>query len=247
MDIGIVILATNSYFVLGLRFMHKFMRYYQGKANITFYFFSNEEPKDYMPFSNIVWVPAKHASWADGTNSKFQSIITLAGQDEDYLYYFDADTSVNKPFTEEWFIGDLVGGEHYCNRYKGPKPYDRNPASKSYIPVNTPHPQMYYYGAFFGGKKKNVIDFCLILRKNQQEDKKINYEPAVNDESYINQYFHYNPPKVVPCEKFAFLISDKGGITDTRVVNKNIDDIKNQIKQHKTEDWDIANGKFIIR
>ena len=39
-------------------------------------------------------------------------------KDEEYLYYFDADTSINKDFTEEWFIGDLVGGEHYCNRYE---------------------------------------------------------------------------------------------------------------------------------
>ena len=34
-----------------------------------------------------------------------------------------------------------------------------------------------------------------ILLQWQLEDKKINYEPGVNDESYINAYFHYNPPK----------------------------------------------------
>lgn len=245
MKIGIVILATNSYFVLGLRFMHKFMRYYQGKANVTFYFFSDEDPKNYVPFSNIIWIATQHNSWIEGTNSKFSSIVSAChiGSD-DYIYYFDADTSINKPFIEDWFLGELVGGEHYCNRYEGRKPYDRNPRSKAYIPLDTSLPQTYYYGAFFGGKREKVLDFCRILIENQLEDKKIKYEPGVNDESYINQYFHYNPPMTVPVEKFAFIISDKGGIKDTRSMKTNINLIKNDIKKHKTSNWDIINGKF---
>ena len=135
MKIGIVILATNSYFVLGVRFITKFMQYYKGKANITFYFFSNGDPKSYVPFSNVVWINTQHESWVEATNSKFKSIVSLVDKDEEYLYYFDADTSINKDFTEEWFIGDLVGGEHYCNRYEGRKPYDRNPISKAYVPL----------------------------------------------------------------------------------------------------------------
>ena len=37
--IGIVIIATNSYFVLGIRFIKKFMHHYKGSQKITFYFF----------------------------------------------------------------------------------------------------------------------------------------------------------------------------------------------------------------
>lgn len=69
---------------------------------------------------------------------------------------------------------------------------------------------------------------------------------GVNDESYINQYFHYNPPTTVSTEKFAFLISDKGGMKDTRFINTNINLIKNEIKKHKTSNWDIINGKFTL-
>ena len=36
--IGIVILATNAYFVLGVRFIKKFMHHYKGDSKITFYF-----------------------------------------------------------------------------------------------------------------------------------------------------------------------------------------------------------------
>lgn len=247
MKIGIVILATNSYFVLGLRFMHKFMRYYRGGAQVTFYFFSNEDPKGYCSFNNIVYKNTIHTDWAQATNSKFSNILSLSDADEDYLYYFDADTSINKDFTEEWFLGDLVGGEHYCNRYEGRKPYDTNPQSKSYVPDNSPLPQIYYYGAFFGGKKDKVLEFCKILRENQIEDKKIPYEPGVNDESYINQYFHYNPPTLtVPSDKFAFIISDKGGIKDTRNTKTNIINTKKSIKLRHSSNWDIINGKFTI-
>ena len=73
-----------------------------------------------------------------------------------------------------------------------------------------------------------------------------NEELGVNDESYINQYFHYNPPITVPCDKFAFIISDKGGMIDTRHVDKDIQEIKKQIKENKDKKWDIINGKFIL-
>ena len=43
--VGIVILATNAYFVLGVNFMRKFSHHYKGDAKITFYFFSDTDPK----------------------------------------------------------------------------------------------------------------------------------------------------------------------------------------------------------
>ena len=47
--IGIVILATNAYFVLGINFIKKFSYHYKGDAKITFYFFSDTDPKEYLP------------------------------------------------------------------------------------------------------------------------------------------------------------------------------------------------------
>ena len=48
-NIGIVIIATNAYFVLGVRFIKKFMHHYKGDNSITFYFFSDTDPKPYLP------------------------------------------------------------------------------------------------------------------------------------------------------------------------------------------------------
>lgn len=246
MNIGIVVIATNAYFILGLRFIQKFKKYYTGNSKITFYFFSDTDPKDYTDIENVIYFKTYHNNWQDGTNSKFKNILETKA-DADYLYYFDSDTNVERDFDESWFIGDMVGGEHYANRdvMKDKKAYDRNPKSEAYIPYETSLEQIYYYGAFFGGKTSNVMKFAQLMTEWQAKDRSIGYEPAVNDESYINRYFHYYKPKVVPSDQFAFLISDKGGLGDTRFVTLDIEDKKKIIKENKGKDFDLKNNQLI--
>jgi hypothetical protein len=244
MKIGILLICTNSYFILGLRFIKSFMKYYIGTHKIHFYVFTDTDPRPYAPnIKNITYMNLSHKNWADATNSKFNMALTLADKDCDYLFYFDADTAIDKPFDDWFMVGDLVGGEHF-NNVDAVKPYDRNPQSKSYVPLDTPLPQMYYYGAFFGGRKDKVMEFCRILSENQLKDKKINYEPAVNDESYINQYFHYFPPSTVPSSNFKFLISDKGGIQNTRDPNVDISAYKQAVLNRPREFFLLQNGEL---
>jgi len=245
--IGIVILATNAYFVLGVRFIKKFMYHYKGDKQIKFYFFSDLNPKTYIQDNiHVEYHYDKHNNWQDGTNSKFKNIITLEDCDSDYLYYFDADTSVSRDFNEEWFLGDLVGGEHFGNRdwLKNGAGFDRNPQSKAYVPIDSELPYTYHYGAFFGGEKNKVINFCKTLREWQIEDKKIPYEPGCNDETYINTYFHYNPPHTVPCENFVFDISHKGGIGETRDISLDVSNLKEEMLIYKDSVYDVADGKI---
>jgi hypothetical protein len=251
--IGIVILATNAYFVLGVRFIKRFNYYYKGERKVKFYLFSDQDPKDYVSDDiDVSYHYDKHENWQEGTNSKFKNIVSIKEvieKDCDYIYYFDADTNVNNEFTEDWFLGDLVGGEHYGNRdwLKDGAGFDRNPISKAYVPLDSELPYTYHYGAFFGGKTNLLMEFCSALIHYQIEDKKIGYEPGVNDESYINKYFHFNPPTyTVPCDKFAFAISDKGGIGETRYPNLNIEDHKNKLLSAKNNMINITNNQVII-
>lgn len=252
MRIGIVVICTNAYFILGLRFVKKFMKHYKGGHDIDFYLFTDTDPHPYTPnITNIHYFHTIHKHWVDGTNSKFRNILGLEKEPCDYLYYFDADTNIVNDFTEDWFLGDLVGGEHFNNCYKNAdgspkeKPYDRHPLSRAYIPFNTDLPQMYYYGAFFGGKKERVLEFCKTNCDNQLADKAIFYEPIWNDESYINRYFHYNSPTyVVPTNKFGFCISDKGGIGETRRTSLEIDSFKKQVLENPESIFDIRHGEL---
>lgn len=250
-NIGIVILATNAYFVLGINFIKKFMHHYKGNSKITFYFFSDTDPKDYLPENiDVKFTHQVHDSWLNGTNSKFSNILSLENCDSDYLIYFDADTSVSRDFTEDWFIGETVGLEHFGNNgwMKEVKGYDRNPQSKAYVPFDTPLFQMYYHGCLFGGKKDKIIEVCKVLYNNQLEDKKINYEPGVNDESYINQYYHYNPPALtVYLSDYVFNVSDKGGIQNSRDVNLNLDELKADMLANRDKLYDLENAKLVLR
>jgi hypothetical protein len=248
--IGIVILATNAYFVLGVNFIKSFSHYYKGDSKITFYFFSDTDPVDYLPENiDVQYIHQSHDSWVNATNSKFINIISLENCDSDYLIYFDADTSVHKDFTDEWFIGDTVGLEHFGNNdwMKDVKGYDRNPISKAYVPFDTTLPQMYYHGCLFGGRKDKIIEICKILYDNQLEDAKIPYEPGVNDESYINQYYHYNPPTLtVYLDKYMFNVSDKGGIEHNRDVNFDVSEIKNMMKINRNNNYILCGGNLIL-
>jgi len=250
MKIGIVVLATNAYFVLGIRFIKRFMQFYTGKEKIKFFFFSDIDPKDYVPDDiDVEYIHTVNHNWVDGTNLKFISIISLENQDVDYLFYFDADTNVNSEFTEEWFLGDMVGGQHYGDQtwMLVNKPFERHQRSKAYIPKYTAHPEMYFYGAFFGGTKEKMISFCRLMRSYQLTDREWGYEPGVNDESYINREFHFNPPeRIVLCKDFKFLISDKGGIGETRNMNLDVSHIKSALKAHKNDDINIQSNIVIV-
>lgn len=259
MKIGIAILATNAYFVLGIRFIKRFMQFYKGPYYIRFFLFCDEDPLPYLPEGieedfalhmdyDVKYIHTTNKNWVDGTNLKFESIISLENEEIDYLFYFDADTNIDKNFTEEWFLGDMVGGQHYGDKdwMKNKKAFDRNPRSKAYVPKDTKLPQMYFYGAFFGGKKDRMIEFCKLMRSYQLADKEWGYEPGVNDESYINREFHFNPPtKIVLCPDFKFLISDKGGIGETRDMNLNTDKIKGDLLAFRDVPINIQHGKVI--
>jgi hypothetical protein len=243
MKIGIVIVATNAYFVLGLRFMRRFTHFYRGDNQITFHFFSDTNPTSYLSMDNIIYYPTKHTSWQEGTNSKFTNILSIT-KEEDYLFYFDADTNVIENFTDAWFFGELVGGEHNLNGHRA-LPFERNPISMACVPENTKLPQVYYYGAFFGGRTDKMISMCNTLLTNQLIDEEIPFQPGVNDESYINEYFHYNPPtKSIKPYNFKFVISDKGGLGETRDMKLDIEEHKKKILQDTAALWNIQNGIF---
>ena len=248
MKIGIIILGTNGYFPLLIRFAKRFMSFYKGTAEIVFFLFTDTDPKPYLPEGfKYEWKELRNTNWVDGTNSKFTSILSLKDTDCTHLFYFDADTNVSKDFDEGWFMGDLVGGQHYADQsyMKEEKAYDRNPQSMAYIPKDTILLQTYFYGAMFGGEIGQIIYLCQRLIEWQTHDKSIGYEPIWNDESYLNKLFHYARPKTILCEDFVFEVSDKGGIGETRDMGLNIDKLKSDLLLLKEKNLNIVDGKVI--
>lgn len=249
LSIGVAILATRAYILLGLRFIHMFRKHYKGSSKITFHLFSDTSPSEYIDTSDIVHRYSTNTNWVEGANSKFLNIKKLSNTDEDYIFFFDADTGINKDFTEDWFIGEKVGGQHFGDKLwmREEKDYDREPLSTAYIPYDTKLDQTYYYGAFFGGSKDIIIELCETIHSKQEQNNKIDHEPIYNDESYLNREFHYNPPtRVIPCDQFQFVISEKGSIKDLRNSDKSFYDQLQFIKKNYNRPFDIVDGRIVF-
>lgn len=255
MKLGIYVIGTNAYLPLAIRFVKQFAHFYKGQHEIEFIIFSDNDPSNYLPEGiNFKYFETHHSSWVEGTNSKFKNIIDNASNiNVDHLYYFDADTNITEPF-DDWFLGDLVAGEHYGNStymahdsnsveiYK--KPFDRNPNSSCCL-NESDEKLIYCYGAFFGGIYSNVLCMLSKLEKLMQFNKSQNYEPPVNDESYLNYYFNTHPVKIIKTSNFKFQVSCKGGLENTRDSLKNIDDLKYKLSIYKDYIIGLSNGNII--
>lgn len=248
-NIGIKVLATNGYFLLGCRFINRFYHFYKGDANIIFYFFGDKSPYEHTPSgANIKYYHIENPDWVQAVNTKYSNVLKIE-DNMDYLYFFDADTNISRPFTEDWFLGDLVGGIHWLhvNTPKDKLPFDRNPNSSCYIPHNTNLEQTYYYGAFWGGKTKNVRRYCQTMIEAQAKNKLINHEPPVNDDSYTNHYFHYNPPtKKIPPTEYMFDISCKGGLYIERDPKASFPLHEELFKDNREKLLNIQHSKVVI-
>lgn len=252
--LAITLVATNAYIALGIRFIKKFIYHYKGDRQLIFCIYTDHDPYQYLSeyeSSLVEYIHTEHKSWVVGANSKFRNILFFSKRTEaDHVFFFDADTDIVKDFNENWFIGDMVVGEHFGNRtyMKSFKYFDQNPRSSCYVNPFSNLKREYYYGAFFGGTKRNMIKFCSTMVEWQEHNKKIKYEPPVNDESYLNAYFHYNKAtRVVRTPDFDFIISDKGSIENTRNASLDIENLKKDMIIHKNKVYDIKNSTIKIK
>tara|TARA_R100000008_G_C3587645_1_gene173796 strand:- start:8826 stop:9578 length:753 start_codon:yes stop_codon:yes gene_type:complete len=244
-SIAICLIGTNAYFTLAIRFINRFFHFYTGDNLYRFYLFTDRDPKPFLPeYTDYVWVKAAHDNWADATNSKFTSMLSIP--EHDYIYYFDADTNVNRKFGD-WFIGDLVGGQHFMYQNAGfhYMPLEKNEESNCFLPYEEGKKYSYYLGAFFGGRYDLVKKMCIELKARQDLDHSLGYEAPVNDESYINYYFNKFEVKIISTKEFQFEISHKGGLKIFRDPNVKFIEIEELIRKNKDSIFNILNGKYI--
>lgn len=165
------------------------------------------------PMHGVHWYPREHKDWVSAVNDKYDCILSIRGvEPDDHVFWIDADTNLKKPLPD--ITGDLVGCQHFGDQtwMAKTKNFDLNPASTCYVPRDTKLPQMWYMGCLHGGKWSVVQRMYTMLKNLTLRNRQIGHEPGVNDESYLNWYFHYCPPtRVIPWAEFPFIVSDKGG------------------------------------
>lgn len=255
-EITFVILATNGYLPLGIRFIRNMNHFCQESHQVSYVLGTdnmNLDPKLIGP--RVTLIPMANNSWVEGTNSKFRLVSRACyllnspnpGKLR-YVFYVDADTEVDKPVKLRELVREpFIGGQHFNNKGKEPLPFDRNPISTAYVSPEYKGP--YVYGAFFGGTIGRMIDFCNTCEWAQKQDVNILYEPGVQDESYINAYFAKEaisgrPIYTLTSEDFPFVISDKGGLQNLRDSSIKYAGLTENVMSHEGP-FKIINGQIV--
>jgi hypothetical protein len=93
---------------------------------------------------------------------------------------------------------------------------ERNPRSKAYLPIDSDN--LYFCGGFFGGDSKSFIEMSKEIKKNIDEDLSAGIIAKWHDESHLNHYLFYNPPKHTLGNHFAISESEKQQFPNSPII-----------------------------
>lgn len=193
-SIAVLYIATGPYIAFWDRFYESFEQYFLKNMEVHYYVFTDKENFPYLENPRVHKVDQKAEPWPLPTLLKFHRFLEI--KDEllkyDYLYQSNANVICVKEVKETDFLPRKERGESLMfTRHPGylettPKrfPYDRNPASKAYVPYNCGN--VYVYGAMNGGESKEYLQFIEKLDKQIIEDLKKGTIAKWHDESHIN-------------------------------------------------------------
>jgi hypothetical protein len=209
--IGIIVLATNKYFVLGLRLLRRMSHFYNGPSELHFHFFSNLSPISHVSLKNMTFHKIGAEGWNGTMLAKLDAVNhVVENNDYDHYVYIDADSNVSEYFQDENFIADSFILKHPTERTDSS--YEKNKLSAAYIDPSE-YPQFYYQACYFGGTKENMLPLSRETMGWYKKDLKQNILVFAEDETYINKYLSLNPPTKLfdnINEKFFMTINDKG-------------------------------------
>jgi len=246
----ISVTATNSYFLLGVRFINRFTHLYIGDWDIEFHFYSEKDPSEYLDQSKYktVFHYTESKDWHEADISRIYSVLELKNLEFDNFYWFDADTNINMKFDNDTLEGKLVSARHISQWF------EENEDSGAYFKVR--EESFWSIVCIFGGSKEEVIKCCEATLPWIQKDKEINYVPKFITEKYLNKYFDQNPlDKVIDYSYNPFHFTDKGTRREQLVglggykpfqqlTEEELAEIHFLIKQNKEKLWDIVEFKF---
>lgn len=146
-----------------------------------------------------------HAPWPGVTIHKFHYLCRYEQEltSFDYLYMLDADMRVVAPVGRE-ILGDLVATRHPYFYDKQPEDfiYDRNPESTACIPIG--EGSAYVMGAFFGGKRENMMAMARDRAAAIDADEAKGVVALWHDESHLNRYVFEHPDTMLLSPSYCY-------------------------------------------
>ncbi len=197
--VGLLVMATGKYNALGLKMIESAREHFLTSCQRTFFIFTDGEVPEAQ---DVVRVQQQRLGWPHDTLKRFH--VYLANKDLfkdfDYLYAIDADMAFVKDVGEE-VLGDLVATRHW-GFLNNMGTYCGNKKSTAY--VTRKDRKEYCCGAFYGGKREEIIKLFEVNVRNVDIDLKKGVIPKWHDEGHLNRYFIDHRPTVLLTPSYCF-------------------------------------------
>ncbi|WP_081431131.1 hypothetical protein [Moorena bouillonii] len=225
--VGLLIICTGKYhrFMEGL--YESASKFFMNNHDVTYFFFSDQDDMKQYQNMKIIKIPHLPWPLIALMRYHFFDQYRAVLSDMDFLFCCDVDMRFVSLCGDEILpntSSGLVGVDHpgYClmprlkskfdrllenhllkkigitpritnKRLRGT--YETNPISTAYIAPD--QGEVYYAGAFNGGRTDAFLTMCDHIKQNVNQDLSKNYIAVWHDESHLNRYFINHPPKTL--------------------------------------------------
>lgn len=198
--VGILYICTGKYEIFWNTFWENAQKKFLNDCELHFFVFTDSENiKDNGRNLHVYLI--EKLGWPFDTLFRFHLFNRFASDlsKMDYLMFMNANIIVNQtilsseilPDSEELF-GVLHPGFYNCP--KSVYTFEKNSSSTAFLEEN--FRQIYFFGAFNGGKTAAFLTMSKILAENIDIDLQNNFIACWHDESHLNKYFNHNLEKI---------------------------------------------------
>ena len=176
--------------------------------DVSYIIHTNQTDRDFH--KNFIVNKIDSEPWPNPTLKRFHYFLMKEDviRGLDFCFYVDVDSlfvnPVDLPLKEMHGIIPTLHPGFYGTSGTP----ERRPESKAYIPPGSNN--LYFCGGFFGGDSESFLKMCHSIKKNIDEDLDNGIVAVWHDESHLNNYLFYNPPKNVLGNRFAIEEKNKG-------------------------------------
>lgn len=253
--IRVVLVATNAYFLLGIRLINRWKNLYSGNNDYIFHFISDKDPKEYLYTHKdaVIYENIDSSDWFSNNMLRIEYLKKIAQLESDYVICIDADTNVENIIVDDLFLYDTFFLQHVGREYVE----INNDKSVGYMNFSNLEDKDFVQACFFGGIPDKVINMCDYVIKCLDIDRPIGKILNNIDETYLTKYFYINQGYVsLKRENLPFFITDKGderpsesGWNKTPFYDLSDEEYENlllEVKNNHDKLFNIRNNKIIL-
>lgn len=195
MKIAILYICTGKYHIFFKDFYESCDRYFIPDAEKTYFVFSDH--KELAEYPKVRFTYKECEGFPNDSLFRFRTFLTIETELQQYdnIFFFNSNMQFVAP-VDESVLPSTKDGNLCCldadfdNIYPHPSfyPYERRKESQAYVPRGLKQ-YRYYHAGVNGGKAKEYLEMCKVLKANIEEDYRNGIVAIYHDESHVNKYF----------------------------------------------------------